>query len=148
MRRNLAILFLLLIFVTFIWLTFKAIHSWIAVSSGPNVVVFDGRDTKLMLAWLVIGSAAVYFAVWPQALSTKKGGAKPTTWKQAFVIGLTITGILSLQQVIFAGGYLAKAEEYARNRGYQVVCNEIGYKYGRELIMAKSRAACEADQRS
>lgn len=51
--------------------------------------------------------------------------------------------MLSLQQVVFAGGYLERAEAYSREYGYTVVCNEIGYKYGDKLIMAKSKYACD-----
>lgn len=135
-------IFLIALFVI-VYLTIIAVSSWLSVSAGPALVVFDGRDTKLMLVWVAIAAMAIHFAICPEEWSTGQRRSKQTSRKNAMLIGASVAGILSLQQFVFSGGYLAQAEEFARAHGYSIVCDEISYKYGRELIMAKSKLACE-----
>ena len=145
MRKIFAVAFLLLGFGGFAFLSYKAINSWLSVSSGQGPVIFDGNDTKLMLGWFAIAAAAFHFVLWPEQWSMKQRKIrKPFDLKNALFVGIVITGILGLQKAIFAGGYLARAEDYARAHGYTVVCDEISYKYGKKLTMAKSAGGCKS----
>lgn len=145
MRKILAIAFFLLVFCGFAFLSYKAINSWLSVSSGQGPVIFDGNDTKLMLGWLAIAAAAVHFVLWPEQWSMKERKTrKKLDLKNALFVGIVVTGILGLHKAIFAGGYLTRAEDYARAHGYTIVCDEISYKYGKKLTMAKSAGGCKS----
>jgi hypothetical protein len=140
----LASVFLLLAFGFIVFKTYLAVMAWLSVPDGPATVVFDGRDTKLMLVWIVCLPVLLYFAIWPEAFRKSSSPKYPKVgFKECMFFGAAISGLLSLQQVLFSGGYLERAETYSRQYGYTVICNEIGYKYRDKLIMAKSKHACD-----
>lgn len=73
----LASVFLLLVFGFVVFKTYLAIMAWLSVPDGPAMVVFDGRDTKLMLVWIVCLPALIYYAIWPEAFRRSSGPQFP-----------------------------------------------------------------------
>lgn len=138
MKRILAIGFLAICTVFLMFESGRMTMSWLAYWTNSENILFKDQDAKLLFLWVVIIFAAISYFVWPNSFRARPKFGK----SQIISIAFAISGILALQKIVFADGYLSVAENYGRTNEY-VVCDEKRYKYFGELQMARNLADCQ-----